>query len=102
MSMLLAACVSCRANIPLSQVEVRFQDLSVDADIAVGSSGLPSVYNTYKNVLLVRCPAMHLCACSAVPAPGRCWHQGPPSALPLQMQPFSWRQLLPIPSCGWP
>ena len=60
----------CRANIPLAQVEVRFQDLSVDADIAVGSSGLPSVYNTYKNTLLVRCLAMHVCACSSVPAPG--------------------------------
>eukprot|EP00891_Asterochloris_glomerata_P005171 jgi/Astpho2/5171/Aster-04755 len=49
-----------RANIPLAQVEVRFQDLSVEANIAVGSSGLPSVYNTYKNALLGNLQKVHL------------------------------------------
>ena len=81
-----------RANIPLAQVEVRFQDLSVDADIAVGSSGLPSVYNTYKNMILVRSPAVCEPAALCLLL-GSCRREGPPSTLPSQMQPS------PVDSC---
>ena len=40
---------NCRAQIELSSVEVRFQDLSIDADIAVGARGEPTVLNAYRN-----------------------------------------------------
>ena len=35
-----------RAGIRLSQVEVRFEDLSIETDVAVGSRALPSVQNS--------------------------------------------------------
>ena len=43
----------CRAEIDLASVEVRFQNLSIDADIAVGSRGEPTVLNAYRNKLEV-------------------------------------------------
>lgn len=44
---------ACRAEIDLASVEVRFQNLSIDADIAVGSRGEPTVLNAYRNKLEV-------------------------------------------------
>lgn len=38
-----------RAEIDLASVEVRFEDLSIDADIAVGARGEPTVLNAYRN-----------------------------------------------------
>ena len=46
----------CRAGIDLASVEVRFQNLSVDADIAVGARGEPTVLNAYRNKLEVSAP----------------------------------------------
>ncbi|KAL0028027.1 hypothetical protein WJX77_001480, partial [Trebouxia sp. C0004] len=40
-----------RAQIDLASVEVRFQNLSIDADIAVGARGEPTVLNSYRNTL---------------------------------------------------
>ncbi|KAL3150185.1 hypothetical protein ABBQ32_000044 [Trebouxia sp. C0010 RCD-2024] len=40
-----------RAGIDLASVEVRFQNLYVDADIAVGARGEPTVLNAYRNKL---------------------------------------------------
>lgn len=50
----------CRAEIDLASVEVRFQNLSIDADIAVGSRGEPTVLNAYRNKLEVN--ATTLCS----------------------------------------
>jgi len=44
---------TCRAQIDLASVEVRFQNLSIDADIAVGARGEPTVLNSYRNTLEV-------------------------------------------------
>lgn len=48
----------CRAEIDLASVEVRFQNLSTDADIAVGSRGEPTVLNAYRNKLEVNASAL--------------------------------------------
>lgn len=45
---------ACRAGLPERTVEVRFENLTVTAPINVGSSGLPTITNSYKNQLLVR------------------------------------------------
>ena len=42
-----------RAEIDLASVEVRFENLSIDADIAVGARGEPTVLNAYRNKLEV-------------------------------------------------
>lgn len=44
----------CRAGIDLATVEVRMDKLKVEADIAVGSRGNPSVTNTMRNLAEVR------------------------------------------------
>lgn len=41
----------CRAHVDLASVEVRFQDLSVNAEVAVGARGEPNVLNFYRNML---------------------------------------------------
>ena len=46
-------CVPHRAEIDLASVEVRFENLSIDADIAVGARGEPTVLNAYRNKLEV-------------------------------------------------
>ena len=58
----------CRAEIDLASVEVRFQNLSIDADIAVGSRGEPTVLNAYRNKLEVN--ATTLCCQKLIDA---CW-----------------------------
>ncbi len=40
----------CRAGIDLATVEVRMDKLKVEADIAVGSRGNPTVTNTLRNM----------------------------------------------------
>lgn len=43
----------CRAGVAHGTVEVRFQNLTVEAPIGVGTSGLPSITNTYLNLVFV-------------------------------------------------
>ena len=38
---------------PHGTVEVRFQDLTIKAPIGVGSSGLPTLINSYTNLFFV-------------------------------------------------
>lgn len=44
----------CRAGIDLATVEVRMEKLTVQADIAVGSRGNPTVTNTLRNMAEVK------------------------------------------------
>ena len=63
----------CRAGIDLATVEVRMEKLTVQADIAVGSRGNPTVTNTLRNMAEV----MHytvLPACSFLKL--SCWLKG--------------------------
>ena len=41
--------VSCRAHMDLASAEVRFKDLSVSAEVALGARGEPTVLNAYQN-----------------------------------------------------
>lgn len=50
------SCLTHRAEIDLASVEVRFENLSIDADIAVGARGEPTVLNAYRNKLEVCLP----------------------------------------------
>lgn len=40
----------CRVGIELSTVEVRLDNLKIEADIAVGSRGNPTVTNAFRNL----------------------------------------------------
>ena len=40
-------------GIELPKIEVRYQNLNVEAEAYVGSRGLPTIFNTYANVLEV-------------------------------------------------
>lgn len=40
---------ACRAGVPFSTVEVRFQDLNVGASVYMGNRALPTVTNAYRN-----------------------------------------------------
>lgn len=51
-----AGCWSCRAGIDLATVEVRMNQLKVEANIAVGSRGNPTVTNTVLNIADVSVP----------------------------------------------
>ena len=55
---------------PARKVEVRFSGLTVRAPINVGSSGLPTISNSYKNTCLVR-HRLLACGrhCTAAPLP---------------------------------
>ena len=71
----------CRAQIDVASVEVRFKNLSVSAEVAVGARGEPTVLNAYRNqfevAMAVHCTHMSMCtsdvpythkpACSALP-----------------------------------
>jgi hypothetical protein len=63
-----------RAGIQVPTVEVRFEDISVDTSVYVGSRALPSVINSYRNIVEARdsSPASVLCAASAQ-SPKSCW-----------------------------
>lgn len=43
----------CRVGIKMSAVEVRFENLSIDADVRVGGRALPTVFNTFLNFVEV-------------------------------------------------
>jgi len=44
----------CRVGVTQPSVEVRFEDLSVNADVYVGSRALPSLINFTRNIVEVR------------------------------------------------
>ena len=44
----------CRVGIELSSVEVRFDNLKIEADIAVGARGNPTVTNSFRNIAEAR------------------------------------------------
>ena len=56
----------CRVGIELTQVEVKFEDLTVRAKVMVGSRALPSVTNAYRNAVEV-CAVHCQCNCSHTP-----------------------------------
>ena len=41
--------MTCRAQIDVASVEVRFNHLSISAEVAVGARGEPTVLNAYRN-----------------------------------------------------
>ena len=41
----------CRVGIELASVEVRFENLNVESAVYVGNRALPTVLNSYRNVL---------------------------------------------------
>jgi hypothetical protein len=43
----------CSVGIELPKIEVRYENLNVEAEAYVGSRGLPTLLNTYANVLEV-------------------------------------------------
>lgn len=43
-----------RVNVQLSKVEVRFENLHIEADVAIGSQGMPTVANAFINTGKVR------------------------------------------------
>lgn len=46
--------LGCRVGIELSKVEVRFENLTVEADVHVGGRALPTVLNSVRNFVEVR------------------------------------------------
>ena len=55
-----------RVGVELPTIEVRYQDLNVEAEAYVGSRGLPTILNTYANVLEVCRTAGILSVCLSV------------------------------------
>ncbi|KAK3133118.1 hypothetical protein QOZ80_6AG0532570 [Eleusine coracana subsp. coracana] len=49
-----------RVGIELPKIEVRYENLNVDAEAYVGSRGLPTILNTYANVLEGLANALHI------------------------------------------
>jgi hypothetical protein len=45
-----------RVGIDMPTIEVRFQNLEAEAEVRVGSSGLPTVLNSIVNTVEVRAP----------------------------------------------
>jgi hypothetical protein len=52
----------CRVGIDMPTIEVRFQNLEAEAEVRVGSSGLPTVLNSIVNAVEVRVPFGSSCA----------------------------------------
>ena len=52
-------------------MEVRFQDLSIDADIAVGARGEPTVLNAYRNTVEVLVMILLTVGCDSKQLDGR-------------------------------
>lgn len=46
-----------------SKVQVQFRDISYEAEVLIGSSGLPSVGNSFKKLLQVAIAAALLTCC---------------------------------------
>lgn len=60
----------CRVGIELSSVEVRFDNLKIEADIAVGARGNPTVTNSFRNLAEVRACAVRVIASSSYSSAG--------------------------------
>lgn len=52
-----------RAGIQMPTVEVRFDDISVNTSVYVGSRALPSVINSYRNFVEARSAPLHHALC---------------------------------------
>ena len=50
----------CSAGIKPSTVEVRFENLTIEAGVYVGDRALPTVTNSYRNMIEVRPHLKHL------------------------------------------
>jgi hypothetical protein len=50
----------CRVGIDMPTIEVRFEHLNVEAEVRVGSSGIPTVLNSITNTLEEAATALHL------------------------------------------
>lgn len=55
-----------RAGVDLASVEVRFDNLKIEANIAVGARGNPSVMNSYRNIAEVLCWLLIFCPSSYI------------------------------------
>ena len=53
-SLLITACMAIRVGMERSKVEVQFTDINYEAEVLVGSAGLPLVSNSFKNLILVK------------------------------------------------
>lgn len=51
---------ACRVGIDMPTIEVRFKHLKAEADVRVGTSGLPTVLNSITNKLEEVANALHL------------------------------------------
>lgn len=51
--------VGCRVGIELPTIEVRYEQLSIQAEVFVGSRALPTLTNAATNVLQVHTPSFH-------------------------------------------
>ena len=56
----------CRVGIELASVEVRYENLNVESSVYVGSRALPTVLNSYRNVLDVSSPRDFTCTQSCL------------------------------------
>ena len=57
----------CRVNIPFPSVEIRFENVSTEAEVYVGDRALPTLVNYTRNIIDVRIVVddRHTCTCSA-------------------------------------
>ena len=51
----------CRGGIELASVDVRFKNLNVESWVYAGSRALPTVLNSYRNVVDVSSPRNSIC-----------------------------------------
>ena len=67
----------CRVGIQLPSVEVRFQDLTVEAQAEAAGRELPSIFNSYRNWVEVSPRMSGLCDCQygVEPSHGLCTMQ---------------------------
>lgn len=47
-------CLTRRVGMERSKVEVQFRDINFEAEVLVGSAGLPTVGNSFKKLALVK------------------------------------------------
>ena len=47
-------CLTRRVGMERSKVEVQFRDITFEAEVLVGSAGLPTVGNSFKKLALVK------------------------------------------------
>jgi len=56
-----------RVGLERSRVEIQFTNINYEAEVLIGSSGLPSVSNSFKNLALVLSLTLYAAAVSAAP-----------------------------------